>query len=481
MEDNIKLKQPAVFYLASATALCERFGYYVLAFTLTLYLKSVYQFSDHKAFALFAVFTALGYITPALGGYNADNLFGIRRSMIVGLLLEAIGLSFLALNGTFFFYLALTFIVLGVGFFKTSPTHLMARAYKENDPRIDGGFTLFYMFMNLGSFFSPIMVGYVQRYYGWHMAYFLGSLVLYAGLFVYFIFRKTAKDDDVKISYRRLPIKNILIVIAGTVIVGIITYILLNFTTAADIFFAIATAGILLYFFYEIIKCKKEDKLRIIACLLLIFIALMFFMLYYQLFESFTFFIKRCVSHHILGFDLPTPVFLSLNPIWVFILSPILAYLYSYFGKKGKDLAVTTKFPLGILLISSCFFLFKLSSFFGGADGQISSLWIFAGIGLFSLGELLVSALGVAMVTHIAPKRFYGVMMGTWFMIACAMSSALSGLFADLTSIPDTLTNPHVMLTIYGNGFLKIGSIALVVALFAFIISPFIKKMGQLD
>jgi POT family proton-dependent oligopeptide transporter len=475
------LKQPSVFYLAFLTSIFERFGFYILTFLLVLYAKSLYGFTDIQAFILFGAFNALVYLMPAIGGYVADNIFGIRRSLVYGLFLEGTGLICLAMPGEIFFWFGLALVIIGVGFFKTAPTNLLGRSYKEQDPRIDSGFTLYYMSINLGGFFSPFVAGIMQKYYGWHVAFLIAGLVVYLGLLFYCFMRHTANNVDSKPGQERLLAKTRLKIISAIVIGLAVCSFLMYHPILADIFFAIITILLLCYFLYEIFNSEKQDKFKIIACVLLILIGLAFQILYFEQFTSVILFIKRSLIHNIMGFDIPPVMFLTLNTFWILALSPILSTIYKYLGKHGKDLAVTTKFPLGLLIISLSFLSLKLSTLFANPNSQVSPIWIVLFFILYSLGELLVAALGVAMVARIAPKRMYGVMMGSWFLLALALGSSISSLLAGLSSVPKTLHDPYIILNIYGTAFLKIGLLGLGFTIIAFIAAPYIKRMAKLS
>jgi len=173
-------KQPKILKLAFITAMSERFGYYIIGFMLVLYAKHFYNLDDKAAFALFALFTALGYLTPTIGGYLADNIVGIKRCLGIGLLCEAVGYYLLAMHNSnpMIFNIAMGTIIVGAGIFKTAPTNMLGRAYKPNDPRIDSGFTLFYMGINVGSFSSGIVSGSLLKLYGWHMPFLVAGIGL---------------------------------------------------------------------------------------------------------------------------------------------------------------------------------------------------------------------------------------------------------------------------------------------------------------
>lgn len=475
------LKQPPVFKLAGFTASCERFGFYILSYSLVLYVKEVFNITDAAAFTLFGVFTALSYVTNALGGYLADNIFGIRRCIILGLISEGSGLALLALPFKSVLPLALAFVIVGVGLFKTGPTHLLARSYDEKDPRIDSGFTIYYMIMNIGGFVSGLLVGYLHRYLGWASAFLIGGVIIYSGLLFYYLFRETAVKPDSEVGKKKLPSKIWFLVLAGTITSIIISSFFVAHTSIAYGFFTLATVLILAYFAFEIIRSPKDEKLKIIACLALILMGFVYFVLYYQAFTSFVLFVDRCTVRNLFGFEIPTQAFFSINPIFVIIWGPILAIVYNMLAKHKKDLAVTTKFPLGLLSATISFFLLALSGLFANNKSQISLGWIIIAYGIFyTLGEMLISALSFAMITKIAPKRMYGVMLGSWFLIACSLSASLSGLFAGITNIPDTEHNPANILHIYTYGFFKIGIAALICTIIAFIAAPHIKRIAKL-
>lgn len=481
-ERQHNIKQPPVFYLTIFTSLWERFGYYVLSFLLVLYAKSEFGFSDTLAFILYGVFTALAYLTPAIGGYLADNVFGIRRCIILGLFLEGTGLSLLAIPNSSIFPVALAFIIVGCGLFKTGPSHLLGRSYGEKDHRIDSGFTLMYMGMNIGSFASSILTAIMHRYFGWHIAFLMGGIAVYISLLFYFFLRHSAREVDSHIGKQPLSKPTWITILVGIAIAIFAASFLVAHTTIANIVLICATILLFFYFLFEIIRSSREEKFKIVASLLLIFIGLVFFVLYQQSFTSIVLFINRSVDRQLFNITIPTEAFLGLNAFWVVILGPVLAFIYSQTRRAlGKDLSITLKFSLGLLATSSCFFALVLSTFFHNSANLVAIWWVVLIFFLLTLGEMLVSALGTAMITHIAPKRMYGIMMGTWFLVGMSFSAALSGLFARIASVPENIQDPTAILHIYSNAFLKIGIVGLICTAAAFAVSPMIKRFAQLD
>ena len=475
------LKQPPVFKLAYLTTICERFGFYVLTFFLVLFAKDQYGMTDASAFALFGVFTALAFLTPALGGYLGDNVFGIRRCMIYGLFLEGTGLILLVIPSFTVFSIALACVAIGTGFFKTAPTDLLAHSYHENDPRIDSGFTLYYMAINIGSLLASVANGVLQKYFGWHVAFLAGGLILYAGLIAYFFLRKTAIHLDTRAGAYKLHAKKIILGICGVILCGAFFIFLIIHTNIANTFFGITTTLTFSYFLYEIIKSPPNEKLKIIACLYLVLIGLACAVLYFQLFTSIDLFIERSVARTILGITIPTVYYMGLNPVFVVLLGPILAGIYNFLERRRKDLSVTAKLTWGLLATALCFFCVAIGGqFFPTSAWQVSSLWVIAMFFLFTIGDLMNSALGVAMVTHIAPRRLYGVMMGTWFLVGNSLAAALSGIFAGLADVPVGMTDPHAILQIYTTAFWKLGIAGTIVSVLIFTLNPLVKKIVHL-
>ncbi len=481
---HLHFKQPRVLYLSSISSMFERFGYYIIGFLLTLYVKNIYGFSDAQAFTTFALFTALGYLTPAIGGFLADKFIGIRRCLGLGLIVECMGYALLAIptKNLTIFHIALGCIIIGAGIFKTAPTNILGRAYKDGDHRIDSGFTLYYMGINIGSLASALIAGSIQKAYGWHIPFLFAATGLLIGFIWFFLLKSWAKEHESPPGKLHFGLRKWLITIISTIAsVGLLSYLMSN-EAIANICFYIGSLVIILYFIYEIIISPRDEKIRILVCLAMIFMAVVFFLLYFQLYTSVELFIERNVNRSIFGFELPTIYFLGLNGFWVIVLSPIFAYVYKSMHRRNCALAITTKFPLGIFLIAISFFTLVVAChYFANSNALIGVWWILLFLFFYSAGELLTSALGVAMITRIAPERMYGIMMGAWYLIAMALAAELSGEVAKLADIPEHLQhNAHASLSIYGNAFLMMGIIGISTSIVGFIISPWLKRAAKL-
>jgi POT family proton-dependent oligopeptide transporter len=181
------------------------------------------------------------------------------------------------------------------------------------------------------------------------------------------------------------------------------------------------------------------------------------------------------------GYHVPTIMYLSLNPIFVVIFAPILAYFYNKLEAKKKDLTVVAKISLGLLTGSLCFFFLVIGGYyFYDSFYKISQIWIVLFFFLYTISDLLIGALGVAMVTRLAPKRLYGVMMGAWFLIGNALAAYVSGIFAGLSEVPASVTDPKAILDIYNLAFTKIGLAGVVLSVIIFAVNPHIKRIANI-
>lgn len=475
MESNL-YKQPPVFSLAFLTMMCERFGFYVLTFLLVLYAKNAMHYTDAQAFALYAIFNALAYLSTAIGGYLADNFLGIRRCLAFGLLFESIGLILLFLNRQVF-SLGLGFVIAGVGLFKTSPTNLLARSYDEHDPRIDSGFTIFYMAINIGSLSAAILSGILQKFIGWNLTFLVGGAGCFLGGIFYFLKRQTAESVDSKVGLKPMKWKTIFYFWILVIAAAVASSILLSHDSIAYFCYSVVTLLIIVYFVYELKTCTSQEKLKITACLSLILMGCVFYVLYHQAYTSIILFINRCIDKTVFGVHIPTSIFFGLNAIWVLVLSPQLARLYNKLNEKKIDFPITTKFSVGLLCVAISFLILAIGSYFPENDNLVSPVWVVFAYLFYTIGELLVAALGIAMITHLAPARMYGTMMGTWFFFGLSLASILSGKFASVASVPDTMTDSMMILSIYRHAFFKIGLISMIFVVLAFIASAYIKRI----
>ena len=172
----------------------ERFSYYGMRALLVFYMiKGFLSYDDGDAYKVYGAYTALVYMTPFFGGMIADKLLGARRAVILGGLLMAAGHLLMTIETSAFFFTALAFLIVGNGFFKPNISTIVGTLYKQGDVRRDGGFTIFYMGINLGAAMAPLLCGYVGETYGWHYGFGLATVGMMIGLAVFIVPSKVAQ------------------------------------------------------------------------------------------------------------------------------------------------------------------------------------------------------------------------------------------------------------------------------------------------
>jgi POT family proton-dependent oligopeptide transporter len=172
----------------------ERFSFYGMRALLLFYmLKGFLHYGDQRAYAVYGSYTALVYMTPFFGGMLADRLLGARRAVVMGGLLMAAGHLVMTIQTDSAFYFALALLIAGNGFFKPNISTIVGSLYPEGSPLRDGGFTLFYMGVNLGAALSPLLCGYIGETYGWHWGFGLATIGMLSGLATFVLPRRIAQ------------------------------------------------------------------------------------------------------------------------------------------------------------------------------------------------------------------------------------------------------------------------------------------------
>jgi POT family proton-dependent oligopeptide transporter len=270
-------------------------------------------------------------------------------------------------------------------------------------------------------------------------------------------------------------------VLAAGLITVLISAVILNYEEVARIFVYAAVIVLLGIFAHLIRTSHRDERAGLIAALVLTIQTIFFFIFYQQMSTSLNLFALRNVnwSFDLFGWHMFTwspAQFQALNPIWIFLLSPVLAWIYTFAGKHGKDISVAAKFVLGFAVVAVGFFIYGVAGHFA-VEGKTSSWVMVWGYGFYSLGELLVSGLGLAMIARYVPARMGGFMMGAYF-IATGVSQYLGGVVATFASVPENITDPLQTLPIYTSLFNKLGYAAIVCTLIALAVLPLMKKLS---
>jgi proton-dependent oligopeptide transporter, POT family len=469
----------------------ERFGFYGMQVLMVTFMMKKLGFIDTKANLVWGAAAALIYATPAIGGWVGDKLLGTRRTMLMGAIILALGYGLLWMpsDQAYTTYLALGVIVVGNGFFKPNAGNLVRKIYEGDETRIDSAFTIYYMAVNLGSMISmtatPWIRNVVASVYGdsmgWHTAFGACSVGLIAGLINYSFMSRTLSHigspaDDKPVDFKRLAA----VLLAGVATVFISAFILQSETVAK---WCVYGAGVVIFgiFVHLIRSSRPSERAGLTAALVLTVQTIFFFIFYAQMATSLNLFAQHNVdlSFTLFGWHMLTWIpeqYQNLNAIWIVILSPVLVFIYNSLGNVGKDPSVAAKFAWGFAAVAAGFFMYGFGANWA-VNGQVSSWVMVWGYGLYSLGELLVSGLGLAMIARYVPERMGGFMMGAYF-VAVGISQYLGSVVANIAHIPDNLTDPLQSLAIYTHLFNILGFVGIGCTAIAIIMLPLMNRLS---
>jgi len=470
----------------------ERFGFYGMQALIVYYMVQALDFPDERATLVWGAAAALIYVAPAIGGWIGDQVLGTRRTMLLGAVILSVGYGLMVVPGqsVWFLFCALGVIVVGNGLFKANAGNLVRKIYEGDDSKIDSAFTIYYMSVNLGAMISqlltPWLKDYVNEHYGnglgWHVAFAVCAVGLLLGLANYALMRRWmahigSEPDEQPLHWGKLGA----VLVGGVVAVFVSAYILQH-QGVARAFVYVAGVVVVGIFAYLISIGERSERAGLIAALVLTVQTVFYFIFYQQMSTSLNLFALRNVdpAFSVFGvhlWDWSPAQFQAFNPIWIFILSPVLAWAYTRAGRAGKDFSIATKFAFGFVIVAAGFFIYGASEHLADAQGKVSSWLMVWGYGAISLGELLVSGLGLAMVARYVPARMGGFMMGAYF-VASGVSQYLGGLVATYASVPRNITDPLESLPIYTSLFNRLGIAALVCTVIAIAVLPLMKRLS---
>ncbi len=456
----------------------ERFGYYGMTAVVVLFMVQQLGYTDDRANLTFGAFAALAYTVPSIGGWIGDKILGSRRTMVLGALILALGYIGLSIpNHPEMLFPALAVVAVGGGIFKANPANMISKLYEGDSAKIDSAFTMYYMAVNIGATASQLATPLIAIKIGWHAAFAVCAGGLVIGILNYFMMRRHLQHVGSAPDFQPLNVGRLVVVLIGIVAgIALVSFIIQNRTVArATVFLGFLT--MLAIFGVMGRKGSERERTGLISVLILTGLGMLFFIFYQQMSTSLTLFSLRNVNLNLFGYEVPAGQVQALNPIWIFILSPGLAWLYTRLGKgEGGDFHISTKFAMGFAVLALGFFIYGFSGHFAEA-GKVSFWFMITGYAFQSLGELLISGLGLAMVARYVGPSLRGFIMGVWFL-ATGISQYLGSYVATYASVPQNLTNPVDTLPLYTNLFVKLGIVAVIGTLIAAALIPMMKKLS---
>jgi POT family proton-dependent oligopeptide transporter len=465
------------------TEMWERFSFYgmraiLIYFMTKAALEGGLGFPDKQAAAIYGTYTMSGYLLCILGGFIADNFIGARRAVLIGGIIIASGHFTLAFNSLPTFFAGLALVAIGTGLLKPNISSMVGSLYRPSDARRDAGFSIFYMGINIGALISPLLIGYLAQsddwkarltgwgmdpLHCWHWGFAAAGVGMTCGLIMYVWQQKRlahvghapalAPGDS-------RPWGRLAVVAACSAVLIVVMKLSDDHPALVYLLFAAQIAAILFFAFKPGIDSK-----RLAAILVFFFAAEIFWAIFEQTGSSISLFADRLTRNEVFGYTFPSSWWQSVNSVWVILLAPVFAFLWIRLGSRQPSSPV--KFVLGLLFVALSFVLMIPAARLT-AEGKVGPVWL---VGLFFLqtvGEMLLSPVGLSTMTNLAPRRLVGLVMGIWFL-ADALGSKLAGALAgDFHS-----ENADQLVTFFWHQAVGVGACTLV--LFALV--PWVKKL----
>ena len=333
------------------------------------------------------------------------------------------------------------------------------------------------MSVNIGSFFSMLATPWLAAKFGWSVAFALSFVGLVITIVNFAFCQRWVKQYGSKPDFAPVQVGKLLATIVGVVVLVAIATWLLHNQGIARMALGVVALGIIVIFAKEAFAMQGAARRKMIVAFILMLQAIIFFVLYSQMPTSLNFFAIRNVEHSLLGIAFEPEQYQALNPFWIIIGSPILAAIYN---KMGDTLPMPMKFAIGMVLCSGAFLVLPLGAKFASDAGIVNVSWLVISYGLQSIGELMISGLGLAMVAQLVPQRLMGFIMGSWFLTT-AGANLIGGYVANMMAVPDNVTDPLMSLEVYGRVFLHIGVATGIIAILMLMTAPKLNRMTQDD
>jgi proton-dependent oligopeptide transporter, POT family len=391
------LGHPVGLFILFFTEMWERFSYYGMRSLLVLYMvnylfirpdvgREVLGFNAVKGVLesifgplgtqplssqIYGLYTAFVYATPFFGGLLADKVLGQRKTVVLGAVLMAIGHFLMAVQSLFF--VALMFLIFGNGAFKPNISTQVGSLYPQGDSRRDGAFTIFYMGINLGAFFSPLVCGTLGQRVGWHYGFGAAGVGMIIGLIIYLSGQKYLVEDN--ITKTRAA--------AGPKVKEPLT---------------------------------KDEWKRVWALIVLCGLNIVFWGCYEQQGNTMQLWADQNTNWHIFGWTMPSTWFQSFNPIMIFAFAPLLNMVWAWQARRGKEPDSVQKMAIGCFLLGLSYIIMIVAAQGMTPEVRRHVIWLAGTTFVITIGELFLSPIGLSLVTKVAPVRIVSMMMGVWFL-----------------------------------------------------------------
>lgn len=422
------------------TEMWERFSYYGMRALLILFMTANVTdgglgFDTRLAGVVYGIYTAMVYMTNLPGGWIADRFIGARRAVFIGGVIIMFGHICLMFTGLAFFYFGLLLVIIGTGLLKPNVSTMVGDLYTKEDKRRDGGFSIFYMGINIGAFIAPLICGYLGQKVNWHFGFGAAAVGMFFGLLQYKLTEnylgdiglpsKQAQDTTaVKSAKRQLFIGLTLFAVLVVAMVSLIYSGVLTINPKSlSIVFGLVYLVLVLGYFGSLFSQKgwtPEERGRLSVIVVLFIAAALFWASYEQVGSTLSLFADRFTQNSFFGKEFPSSWWQSVHAILIICLAPVFAWLWIKLAKQNREPSIPLKFSMGLLFAGFSFLVLVPAALFlsANAGSKVGPQWLLTVFFLQTLGELCLSPVGLSSMTKLAPARIVGQMMGVWFLAA---------------------------------------------------------------
>ncbi|MEU9381824.1 oligopeptide:H+ symporter [Streptomyces sp. NPDC048279] len=424
------------------TEMWERFSYYGMKALLPLYLVAPggLHMTAATATAIYSVYLSLVYLLALPGGWFADRVLGPRKTVAVAGVIIMLGHLTLALPGSGTFFAGLGLVAIGSGLLKANISTMVGHLYDgPDDPRRDGGFTLFYIGINVGAFAAPLVIGTVGENYNWHLGFALAALGMALGLAQFLLGTRhlSSRSDIVPTPLSAAEKKATLTKAGFWAAVAAVFYVVVGVSgvyTLNWLLVPITVAGLLIPV-VVIARIKRDKDLdraeqsKMSAYIWFFVAAAVFWMIYDQGGSTVSLFADASAKNTIFGWNFPVSWYQSVNPVMIMALAPVFAWAWLAMARRGKEPSTAVKFAGGLVLIGASFLLFLAPLSIADGGHKAAALWLVGIYFVQTVGELMLSPVGLSVTTKMAPAKYASQMMGVWFLAVTA-GDATTGLLS---------------------------------------------------
>ena len=495
------LGQPRGLWLLFFVEMWERFSFYGMRALLIFYLTQHFLFGDAGASAIYASYGSLVYLMPLLGGLVADRYLGFRKAVGFGAVLLCIGHFGMAIEGDAalvtadgvardpvslqIFYASLAFIIIGVGFLKPNISSIVGQLYGKDDPRRDGGFTYFYMGINLGAMLASSIVGYLGQTFGWAYGFGLAGVGMLAGLITFRRGIHLLGDAGLPADAKRLTevvamglTRERLIYVGSLIGVVVAWQLVQSHEVVGGLLIVAAAVTVVGVVGFAVLRLPPVERDRMLVVLFLTAVSVVFWAFFEQAGSSMNLFAERNVDRHVFGLDIQATQFQSLNPAFILLLGPVFSLLWVALARRGFEPSTPAKFGLGVLQVGLGFAALVYGAQQADSSGLVAAGWLALAYLLHTTGELCLSPVGLSMVTKLSVPRVVGLMMGVWFL-SSAFSHYVAGLIAagaSANETPGAAVGGAESLAVYVATFSSVAWIAVAVGVVVLLLSPLVRR-----